>query len=303
MFWGYLLAALLIGFCWLKWQNRTSSRETLKALFRRQVWWSASARADYALFLINRLSFLLLAPLLLTQLTLANWLFLSLYEWFGYRPVIGAGWPAVCVAGLFTLCLFLLDDFSRFYLHKLLHEVPALWAFHQVHHSARTLTPITVFRTHPVEGILFSLRSTLVQAVSIALFVFFFGERADLITFMGAALFTLLFNLSGSNLRHSHVGLRYGRYVEKWLISPAQHQIHHSTDPQHFDKNYGVVLALWDRLWGTLVLSEKGQQLAFGLSHRVTPGEQSLWQLYWGPFRLLWRMLIRRQGSGTTAND
>ncbi|MCP4595482.1 MAG: sterol desaturase family protein [Neptuniibacter sp.] len=290
VFWGYLLCSLVIAICWLKWsQVRFSS-----VLFSKKIWWSESAKTDYLIFLINRFAFLFIAPLLVTQLAVATWLFQSMHEWIGYRPLIGEDWPAWAIMGLFTVCYFLLDDFSRFFVHKLLHEVPALWAFHKVHHSARSLTPITVFRTHPVEGVLFSLRSTLVQAISIAFFVFFFGKRADLITVLGAGIFTFLFNLTGSNLRHSHIALGYWHWLEKWLISPAQHQIHHSTKPAHFDKNYGVVLSIWDRITGTLVYSEKGQQLEFGLSRQRLPDEQNLIKIYTAPFFELGSVLLSK---------
>ena len=49
------------------------------------------------------------------------------------------------------------------------------------------------------------------------------------------------------------------------LISPAQHQVHHSVDPRHHDRNYGEVLALWDWLFGTLYISRAGETIRFGL--------------------------------------
>lgn len=294
VFWGYLLVSLLIAVVWIKWKSSEPAQSFRTKLLNREIWWSASAKADYAIFLINRFAFLFIAPVLITQIAVASWLFESLYDWIGYRPILGAGWQDWQVMALFTFCYFLLDDFFRFYLHKLLHEVPFLWVFHKVHHSARTLTPITVFRAHPVEGILFSLRTTLVQAISIALFVFFFGSRADLITVFGASLVAFLFNVTGSNLRHSHIPIGYWPRIEKWLISPAQHQIHHSTNPVHFDKNYGVILSIWDRLSGTLVHSQTDQALEFGLSRKRLPGEQNLLKIYLTPFIELYEMLLIR---------
>lgn len=294
VFWGYLVLSLGIALFWLKWLAPKDERRFDSQLFNRRIWWSESARADYLIFFINRFSFLFIAPLLLAQLTIATWLFEALHQWIGYRPVIGQSWPDWTVMACFTLFYFLLDDFFRFYLHKLLHEVSWLWVFHKVHHSARVLTPITVFRTHPVEGILFSLRTTLVQAISIALFVFFFGGRADLVTVFGASIFAFLFNITGSNLRHSHIALGYWNCLERWLISPAQHQIHHSTNPAHFDKNYGVVLSVWDRVNGTLVLSERKQDLQFGISKQKQKGEQRLLNLYFQPFIELQEVLLSR---------
>ncbi len=285
VFLGYLFSGFLIGFIWLLWRQKESVKTAWARCFSKEIWWSQSARADYLIMLINKASFILLAPLLLTQLTVATWLFQTLYETLGYRPLFGSGWPSGSIPLLFTLCYLLLDDFFRYYLHKLLHEIPALWAFHKVHHSARTMTPLTVFRAHPVEGILFSLRTAIVQAICIAGFIFFFGPQADLMTVWGASIFTFAFNILGSNLRHSHIPLPYWPKLEKFLISPAMHQIHHSTNPKHFDKNYGVIIALWDRMGGTLVHGSEAQDISYGLSRKIKEDEHSLKTLYLTPFK------------------
>ena len=79
-------------------------------------------------------------------------------------------------------------------------------------------------------------------------------------------IFGFAFNFLGSNLRHSHIPLSFG-FFEKLFISPKQHQIHHSQNISHFDKNYGVSLSIWDRLIGSLVTSDQvSQKMVFGLS-------------------------------------
>ena len=70
----------------------------------------------------------------------------------------------------------------------------------------------------------------------------------------------------GSNLRHSHISISYGKIVEKILISPAQHQIHHSVEKKHHDKNFGVTFAIWDYFFNTLVYSQSNQKIKYGLS-------------------------------------
>lgn len=283
VFVGYLLLAAEIGaLVWLA-QGR-SWRRFPRAVLSRRIWWSPSARADYQILVINQILFLFLAPLLLSHLTLATWLFEALHRWVGVRPDWGAHWPAWTIPLLFTLTLFLVDDFARFWVHWLMHRVRWLWAFHQVHHSARVLTPLTVLRTHPVEGVLFTLRSALVNGVCIGGFVFFFDHRVDLVLVLGGNVFVFLFNLAGSNLRHSHCYLRYPAWLERWLISPAQHQLHHSAAPRHFDRNFGAVLAIWDRLFGSWLASEAKAPTRFGVTRRRQPGEQTLATLYGGPF-------------------
>ncbi len=298
VFWGWLLSGFAFGLLWLLLARRQSLKSSLSLCFSKAIWWSASARADYLILVINKFTFLLIAPLLMTQLALATWLFQTLYELIGSRPILGTHWPAGSIPLLFTLSYLVLDDFFRFYLHKLLHEIPALWAFHKVHHSARTMTPITVFRAHPVEGLLFSLRTALVQGICIGIFIFFFGSQADLITVWGASIFSLLFNLLGSNLRHSHVPLHYPRFLERFLISPAMHQIHHSTQARHFNKNYGVIFSFWDRMSHSWVSGREAESLQFGLSETIQPDEHSLTTLYLKPFAESYRSMANALKKG-----
>ena len=146
-----------------------------------------------------------------------------------------------------------------------MHKWPILWALHKVHHSAEVLTPLTVYRTHPLEGIVFTIRGTFTQGVSISSFIFFFGNSVDLLTVLGANLFLFLFNTAGSNLRHSHIGIRYWSWLEYIFISPAQHQLHHSIDIAHHDKNFGAALAIWDYTFGSLHHSEEIESLHLGI--------------------------------------
>jgi len=299
VFVGYLFMAAVIGA--LVWTTRGGSwRHYPRAILSRRIWWSSSARADYQILVINQILFLFLAPWLLSHLTLATWLFEQLHHWVDGRPSLGLDWPGWTVPVLFTATLFLLDDFARFWVHRVMHRVPWLWAFHQVHHSARVLTPLTVLRTHPIEGVLFSLRSAVVNGVCIGGFVFFFDNRVDLVLVVGSNVFVFLFNLAGSNLRHSHCYLRYPAWLERWLISPAQHQVHHSAEPRHFDRNFGAVLAIWDRLYGSLLASESSAPKRFGVTRRRKPGEQNLVTLYGSPFLQAGRV-IRKWGSVRTA--
>ena len=59
--------------------------------------------------------------------------------------------------------------------------------------------------------------------------------------------------------------ISWGDRLEHVFCSPAQHQIHHSTDPRHHDRNFGGLLSLWDWLFGTLITARTRQQITFGL--------------------------------------
>jgi len=285
LFWGYLLSAAGIALLWLVAVKGRSPAQALKQLFDRAAWLSRSAIADYRLLAINTAVLLLLSPRLLSQLGVSMLLFEWLHGVFGGRPHLAPHWPAWTVATVFTFCLFVLDDFARYIVHRLLHRVPVLWSFHKVHHTANSLNPFTVYRTHPVEGVLFVLRSALVHGACIAFFVFLFGDRVTLATVLGASVFGFAFNALGANLRHSHIALNFWRPLERVFISPAQHQIHHSTDPRHVDRNFGVALAVWDVMFRTHHYSEPGADLTFGIEGGCDPRVHTLSSLYWRPFR------------------
>jgi sterol desaturase/sphingolipid hydroxylase (fatty acid hydroxylase superfamily) len=68
---------------------------------------------------------------------------------------------------------------------------------------------------------------------------------------LGVDVVGFAFAVLGANLRHSHVWLSYGPFVERLAISPAHHQVHHSVDAKHHDRNFGSALAIWDWMFGT----------------------------------------------------
>lgn len=291
VFIGYLLSALVLALGWLWLIRRQQLSQAWGSIFNRRIWLSRSAGTDYALLIGNQLIMALISPRLLRQLVVATFIFEGMHRWL--RPEAIAHCPSWLVITLFTLTLFLLDDASRYWVHRWLHRSAILWQFHRVHHTATTLNPLTIFRTHPVEGVLFSLRSALVQGFCIGLFIFLFGSGVDLATIFGVSILLFLFNVLGANLRHSPVSLPYPHWLERWLISPAQHHIHHSTDPRHYDRNFGVVLAIWDRLGGSLHFSETEKTLDFGIVEQGSKVQQNLWQVYVAPFVAAGRIMQR----------
>ena len=282
VFVGYLLASVVVAVGLSFVLSRAPFRATLSTLFSRRVWWSKSARADYMIVVLNQAVMMGVMPRLVGKLAIATILFESMHIWFDGRPILWPAAPGWVIASLFTLTLFVIDDAAKYIVHRALHRIPILWCFHRVHHTAETLTPFTVYRTHPVEGVIFALRAIFVQAAAIAVFFFFFGDRAELVTLLGANAFLFLFNVTGANLRHSHVWISYGRIVEHLLISPAQHQIHHSIEAHEGNSNFGAVLAIWDWLGGSLRLAKDGPPERFGVrDHLATT--HSLSSIYFTP--------------------
>lgn len=173
--------------------------------------------------------------------------------------------PALATLLVMTLILSLANDFTTYWVHRIHHENPVLWPFHRVHHSAETMTPFTLLRKHPVYDLTRALSDALVVAPVQGLVFAAFGV-IDFMTILGVNMIYAMFNWLGSNLRHSHIWLSYGPVLSRILISPAQHQIHHSRAPAHHDKNYGEVFALWDWMFGTLYIPDGLETLEFGIA-------------------------------------
>jgi sterol desaturase/sphingolipid hydroxylase (fatty acid hydroxylase superfamily) len=160
---------------------------------------------------------------------------------------------------------FLAEDFARYVVHRLAHRVPFLWELHKVHHSAEVMTPLTVYRTHPIESVLMRGGAQLALGLVAGLFSWVFPGKVRAFEIMGVYGLNFLWNLLGTNLRHSHVWLSWGPRLERVFISPAQHQIHHSDQLHHYDSNFGSALALWDLAFGTLYVTRGRERLRFGL--------------------------------------
>ncbi|MCP4809688.1 MAG: TonB-dependent receptor [Proteobacteria bacterium] len=274
-FWPGLLAfavvALLIG------------RKSLLASLTHR-----SSRLDLQLYIGRQLLVVLRgAPEVAGAWLVATHLVRFLDGHFGAPEPIA--WPAWLVTATFSVTLFVVWDASRWLAHWAFHRVPALWAFHQVHHSAEVLTPLTFHRIHPVESLANQLRGALVTGVLTAAFFFFFREATVDWTLLGVPAAGLLLNAVFGSFRHSHVWFRYPTFLERWFLSPAQHQVHHSAERRHFDSNYGTWLAVWDRLAGTLVI-EEAQPARFGLDDR-NHGDDLL-SAWLGPFKALLPLLL-----------
>ena len=294
IFIGYLLIAIFIAAFWLVYFRKLNLREAIKKIFDKKILLSNSAKSDYILFFINQIIMSIISPVLITQLAIATALFYYFHSISWLDAGVWNNTPLVIIISAFTLFHFLLEDFSKYFVHRLMHKWSILWAIHKVHHSATFLTPMTVFRTHPLEGIIFSLRSAFTQAISISSFVFLFGPQVDIATILGANIFIFVFNVAGSNLRHSHIDISYWKWLEYIIISPAQHQVHHSVLKQHHDKNFGVALAVWDWLFGSLHHSEKIENLKLGIHIDQKDDTHSLKFLYFEPLKEITLIIIRQ---------
>jgi sterol desaturase/sphingolipid hydroxylase (fatty acid hydroxylase superfamily) len=287
----FLVFAGVIASCVWFVQHRSGS-SLVAYLFSRRIWWHRSAQLDYRLLFARALvQAFLFAPLSITALGV-SWI-IARFLWHHV-----AIWPRISVdawwiVAAFSVSAFLAEDCARYWLHRLTHRVPFLWELHKVHHSAEVLTPFTVYRTHPIEGLLMRSGSVLAIGVTAGLFMWIFPGQLRAFEILGIYGLSFLWNLLGSNLRHSHVWLSYGPLLERVVMSPAQHQIHHSRAERHHDRNFGSELALWDLLWGTLYVTRGRERLRFGLARDMRNHSSRVASVLWDPLLAALRTLRR----------
>ena len=169
---------------------------------------------------------------------------------------------------------FILLDLANYLLHRLYHAVPLLWRAHRVHHSDFSYDFSTALRFHPLETLL----GLFVQSVVILAF------GVPLVAVALSALIQNALNFwQHANLRRWPVSeARVGRL----LVTPGVHEIHHSTDPRHYNRNFAGTLILWDRLFGTYVHPSPAAvpDIRFGVEGREDPRFHSFVGLLCDPF-------------------
>ena len=263
VYWLYLLSTLVIASIVITVQSgKFDLKNQMSSFFNPKYWFAKSSLYDVYLMLFNNaLRILLLIPLFGSHIALTIFIGSFLQDTVGDAPVIALNW--FVIAFIFSVTFFVIEDLSRFCLHYCMHKYKFLWRFHKTHHSATILTPITIFRVHPVEHILYFVRGMLVFGVISGVFIWLFSGKLTAFQVLGVDMFGFLFNFFAANLRHSHIWLSFGK-LERFLVSPAQHQLHHSS--QHNFANLGSTLSIWDGIMGTRLFAKKRQKLQFGLN-------------------------------------
>jgi sterol desaturase/sphingolipid hydroxylase (fatty acid hydroxylase superfamily) len=163
-------------------------------------------------------------------------------------------WPIVNL-GLSIVAGFLVLDLMRYGVHRCEHAVPFFWRFHALHHSDPDVDVSTSVRHHPIEYVLAS------GVYWIAVIVL--DIPAIVALSHGLAVFGM------AAIQHGNI--RLPGWVERWLqpvlVTVDMHRIHHSLEFSRVNWNYGAVLSIWDRLFGTLtrMTREEHEKIVFGV--------------------------------------
>ena len=262
--------ALLVAtgfYAWkrLKRGRRVRLKTIWRALFPKRIVANPSSYTDLGYMFFNVFVFgIVFGWAILAYQAVTNGIIETLVTAFGQPSP--SMLPALVTNGIVTLILFLAYELGYWFNHWLSHRVPVLWEFHKVHHSAEVLTPLTNFRVHPIYAWIFANILALSAAIANGFANYFFGNTAYQYALADTNIILVFFIHVYVHLQHSHVWISFTGLLGRVLVSPAHHQIHHSSNPKHFNRNYGSCLALWDWMFGTLyVPSKEPEKLSFGV--------------------------------------
>lgn len=279
-----------------------SVRGFFQFLLPRRVFLHPSAVLDYKFFVVNQL--------VMGHLQLGRWvtglvgLLLvaegasGLLVWaLGPGPAY-AHPSAIAVLG-FTAVTLLAWDFGKYLAHYLTHKIPVLWEFHKVHHAAEVLTPFSAFRAHPIDIMIDFFFRLICTGVVGGVYAYLYPGGITVLTILGFNAVAFVIHYWISHLQHSHIPLGYGR-LSYMLVSPVMHQVHHSCELQHWDKNFGFLFGLWDWMFGTIHVPKRDEPFRLGLPSGS--GEyKSIRQLYCAPFVGIARRLVWRKAAARSA--
>lgn len=244
--------------------RRISVVSFFKSIFPARIIWHPSSRLDVRLWIANTIVFASAYGMFAVgSLLWRNATTSLMTSVFGLHEP--GGWPIWAILATVTLFELLAYEFGYWISHYLFHAIPVLWEFHKVHHSAEVLTTLTEMRTHPVEIIFFMNVIGFCTGVVFGAMTYIFGSGVRPFTLLNANIVLMLFIVTIGHLRHSHMWIAFTGLAGRLFQSPAHHQIHHSDQPRHFNKNLGFALAVWDWLFGTLYVPEQYEKITFGV--------------------------------------
>ena len=262
-----LLVTLLTAIGFVRLQQRRQraigSHTMLRALFPRRIWKSRSGRADIGWFVASVGGFgITFGWMVMTIPMVSNWTAGLLA--IPFQP--GYVQPSLFFSVMTSMALFLSYEFAYWLDHYLMHRFEWTWQIHKVHHSAESLSLLTIFRVHPVETMIYANIVAACMGVMSGVMKFLLGPAAVQATIGGGDVVVLLTATLVTHLQHSHLWITFGPVWGRVLLGPAHHQIHHSDDPVHHNRNFGNFLTVFDRMFGSFEMpTAKRGELTFGI--------------------------------------
>jgi sterol desaturase/sphingolipid hydroxylase (fatty acid hydroxylase superfamily)/uncharacterized membrane protein len=139
-------------------------------------------------------------------------------------------------------------DFCYYWLHRAGHRVAVLWAAHAVHHQSEDYNLSTALR-QTSSGFVFGWVFYLPMAVA----------GVPPLVFGTVALIDLLYQYWVHTQQIGRLG-----WFDRWFCSPSNHRVHHAVNDKYLDKNYGGILIVWDRLFGSFIEEDDAEPCVYG---------------------------------------
>jgi sterol desaturase/sphingolipid hydroxylase (fatty acid hydroxylase superfamily) len=289
--WLSALIGAIIYYVYQYPSENKSFRNMIKYIFPKELMTHKSTRMDCFFVMLNYFSeSFTVAPLAFGSAAV------TLLTYKGYSIIFGALTPGDNVPWLsYTMfvAVLVVQDLMVFLSHYLEHKVPILWELHKVHHSLPVMTPLSNRRHHPWQLVFEGGFSNFGAGFILGSVSYIVNVPVLDNALLGTDSYFFASVLSFYQLRHSHIPLRYGR-LERWFLSPAQHQLHHSVEDRDWDRNFSLLLSCWDRLAKTIVYSDPNYTFRIGLQPQHARDYDKVWKLFLIPPYNIYKLLFRK---------
>ena len=203
-----------------------------QAILRPAFW------TDFAYFVVGGL---VASLLLATPLSLLAWGVHRLFPMGYFQQMAALPLPVRLIGAV------VVGDFGYYWAHRWMHQIPAMWKFHAIHHSAEHMDWLVTTRAHPLD-LVFGRLCSYVPLYALGLMQPS-ATKADIVPL----LFVLIGKLWGFFI-HANLNWRWG-WAESLVATPAFHHWHHTNDGAELaNKNYAAMVPAFDRLFGTFFL-------------------------------------------------
>jgi sterol desaturase/sphingolipid hydroxylase (fatty acid hydroxylase superfamily) len=182
------------------------------------------------------------------------------------------------------ILVVLFADFMYYWWHRMEHRVRFMWASHSVHHSSTDYDLSTALRLPWLED------TFLIWIMLIPIVLLGFNPLQVLI----ASEIVGNYQIWIHNQKIGKLG-----FLDKILNTPSVHRVHHGANPQYIDKNYGGILIIWDRLFGTY--EPEGEKVVYGLTRNIETYNPI--KINWIEFSRLWSDVRQSKGAWEVFNS
>lgn len=178
-------------------------------------------------------------------------IYMAILQFFYLKSLI-----TINIVIIYWIALFIAEDFVYYWLHRLDHTIRLFWAVHVTHHSSMLMNFTVGFRSS-----VFQPLYRFIYFIPLALLGF---KPIDI-------LFVYAVTQIWGVFIHTEQIYKMG-WLEYILVTPAHHRVHHGSNPLYLDKNMGMFLIIWDKLFGTFqpeIASKDYEPIKYGLTKNI----------------------------------